>query len=140
MIKSTNIHSSSILIPIAIIPIFSIGCTNKTENNRHDFARQLFERSAVLTKMYIDSLSNASDYTEIQRIALNFNNRITSLNYEFPPDTDLELNEEENDSLIKLNKMFTKMMHVKDSIISHPTVANDSVIINQPEAPNEKDH
>lgn len=31
MIKSTNIHSSSILIPIAIIPIFSIGCTNKTE-------------------------------------------------------------------------------------------------------------
>ncbi len=79
-------------------------CRRNTANEHPDIARQLFMKSMYLTEQYIDSMENASDSTSLLNIVENFNAKITKLNYQFPPDTDYNLSEEENDSLIRMFK------------------------------------
>lgn len=70
-----------------------------------------------LLNTYIDSIENCTDSLTLQNLRRNFDNKITSLNFEFPPDTDLDMSEEENDSLIVLyKKMKSSILH-RDSVI-----------------------
>lgn len=96
------------------------GCGNKDTSADHDVAHQLFIKSVRMISVYIDSISNAPDSAALQRIDRNFNAKLTTLNYEFPPDIDLELNEEENDSLIRMHKRYVRMRFRRDSILLHP--------------------
>jgi len=99
--------------------IFS-GCVKKEESHDHDVAKQLFEKSVRMISVYIDSVNNASDSAALKSIVKNFNVKITRLNFEFPPETDLELNEDENDSLIRMHKHFIRAINLRDSVLAHP--------------------
>lgn len=79
-----------------------LSCHGKPEHENNEAARQLFLKSKHLTEEYIDSLEHAKDSTSINRMVENFNVKLTTVNYQFPPDTDLDLTEEENDSLIRM--------------------------------------
>lgn len=88
-------------------------CHHNNNQGNHEVARQLFMKSMYLTEEYIDSLEQARDSASINRIVENFNLKITTVNYQFPPDTDLELSEEENDSLIRMFKRMDSTVEKK---------------------------
>lgn len=100
------------IIAMCILATSSLSsCKGNKDQNNHDAAGQLFMKSMYLTEEYIDSIRNASDSAAVNRIFENFNLKLTTVNYQFPPDTDLELSEEENDSLIR---MFTRLDAIID--------------------------
>lgn len=78
------------------------GCGKKPDKNSHIHAAQLFEKSIVLLRAYTDSLSVAKDSAHVEFLARAYESKINAVNFEFPPETDLRLTQEENDSLIKL--------------------------------------
>lgn len=96
-----HLHIFALAI-LAIALLFS--CHSNNNQGNHEVARQLFMKSMYLTEEYIDSLEQAKDSASVSRIVENFNLKITTVNYQFPPDTDLDLSEEENDSLIRMFK------------------------------------
>lgn len=111
------------LFPVSVIICLvagSVCCVRKELSTDHDVAHQLFEKSVRMIAVYIDSIGNAQDSASLQNIVNNFNIKITTLNFEFPPDTDLDLNEDENDSLIRMNKRLVRTIELKDSLIMHP--------------------
>lgn len=89
---------------VSIVAILGFSCHRNTNSEYSDIAHQLFMKSMYLTEQYIDSMENAIDSTSLLNIVANFNAKLTKLNYQFPPDTDLDLSEEENDSLIRMFK------------------------------------
>lgn len=117
----------------SVLVVMALSCGRKVETHDHDVAKQLFEKSVRMITVYIDSVNNASDSASLQKIVNNFNVKITTLNYEFPSDTDLELNEDENDSLIRMHKRFVRAISLRDSVLAHPVdslktlAAKDSV-------------
>lgn len=119
------------LLPVSIfafLAIVTVCCGKKEVSHDHDAARLLFEKSVRMISVYIDSIQNASDSASLQRVVNNFNTKITTLNFEFPSNTDLELNEDENDSLIKLHKRLAITIHTRDSVLSHPSDSLKSVV------------
>ena len=90
-----------------------LSCHHNNNQGNHEVARQLFMKSMYLTEEYIDSLEQARDSASINRIVENFNLKITTVNYQFPPDTDLDLSEEENDSLIRMFKRMDSTVEKK---------------------------
>ena len=117
------------IISISILLIISAGCGKKEESHDHDVAKQLFEKSVRMISVYIDSVNNASS-AALKSIVKNFNVKITRLNFEFPPETDLELNEDENDSLIRMHKHFIRAINLRDSVLAHPVDSIKSVVDN----------
>lgn len=93
-------------------------CGHRDTADKYDLAGQLFRKSVNIIKVYIDSISCASDSAALRSITVNFNNKLTALNFEFPADTDLTLNEEENDSLIHMLERFGRAKQQRDSILS----------------------
>lgn len=81
--------------------------------------------------VYIDSIIQAPDSSALQQIFSNFNTKITTLNYEFPSDTDLELTEEENDSLIRMHKRLVMARMHMDSVLNK-ALTFDSITITTP--------
>lgn len=99
----------------------TLSCGRKELPNDHDVARQLFEKSVRMIAVYIDSVGQVPDSASLQSLVNNFNTKITTLNFEFPSNTDLDLNEDENDSLIRMHKRWIRIVQLRDSIIMHPT-------------------
>lgn len=77
-------------------------CSKKEISADHDEAEKLFEKTLALVNSFTDSIRNASDSAQVRRLATVFEAKINNLNFEFPPDTDFNLTEEENDSIIKV--------------------------------------
>ncbi|MDE5673876.1 MAG: hypothetical protein K2I44_00845 [Muribaculaceae bacterium] len=99
----------------------ALSCGRKELPNDHDVARQLFEKSVRMIAVYIDSVGQVPDSASLQSLVDNFNTKITTLNFEFPSNTDFDLNEDENDSLIRMHKRWIRTVQLRDSIIMHPT-------------------
>ena len=125
----------AILVAVTVL----LSCHGNADHENNEAARQLFLKSKHLTEEYIDSLEHAKDSTAINRMVENFNIKLTTVNYQFPPDTDLDLTEEENDSLIRMFKRVesTVSKKLKGFAAKEPTdsLAKDSVAIQQPSKP-----
>lgn len=98
----TTRHSICSIALAAYVSLFLTGCGRKPNKNSHIHAAQLFEKSLVLLRAYTDSLSIAKDSAHVEFLARAYESKINAINFEFPPETDLRLTQEENDSLIKL--------------------------------------
>lgn len=110
---------------------FLSSCVGKKNNSLPDESGELFKKSEQLIRLYIDSITTAKDSTGLINIISNFDSKITNLNYSFPPDTDLKMSEQENDSLIHLFRKLENAKQRQDSIIMKK-VPKDS-LINNPE-------
>lgn len=64
-----------------------------------DDATILYNKTLQLISQYSDSLSNAPDSMVIMEVMTHFNEKLDSLNFSVPPDTDLKISEGENDTL-----------------------------------------
>ncbi|MDE6768320.1 MAG: hypothetical protein K2J78_01190 [Muribaculaceae bacterium] len=95
-------YSTCSIILAVSVSLSLIGCARKPNKNSHIHAAQLFEKSLVLLRAYTDSLSIAKDSAHVESLARAYESKINAINFEFPPETDLRLTQEENDSLIKM--------------------------------------
>lgn len=88
-------------------------CGEKEVKEDQIYSRQLFQDSSNEIIKYINYISCATDSTQLDSISQRFEKRITEINFSYPPDTDLNLTEEENDSLFKLLTQLEKIKKQK---------------------------
>lgn len=124
------------ILPFSIPFVFLAACSHHSNTDATDAADMLFRKSQSLVSSYIDSMSHAGDSASFHNLVRNFDNKMTALNYEFPPDTDLALSEEQNDILIKLYSRFERVKQHRDSVINNKipvdsvaSSANDTVTL-----------
>ena len=102
------------LILVATFVLIFHSCKESSKRISHDDSRLLYERSVNLYNSYIDSLKEVKDSAEYYRIIDNFDNELTKINFSLSPEADYYVNEEENDSLITLAKIYAKLRFQKE--------------------------
>lgn len=110
-------------ISVAAVCVMALwGCGAKNDDSRAANARALFERSVRLNAQYTDSMRAARDSATILRLSEQYEEALTQLNFEYPADTDPDMSEGENDTLINLTRRFVTL---RDSLLyrlAHPLV------------------
>lgn len=104
------------------------GCAKSKEEDKRPDARSLYYNSAMLIKGYTDSLIKARDTLELQKLNENFETAIDNLNFSYPKETDMAINEGENDTLTLLidryirvrGAMWRKLQNVSADSIPEP--------------------
>lgn len=92
-------------IPVLLMAVGMLSCSHVAEEKNEESDR-LYHETLKLIKIYKDSLSRVTDPQELKDIFTNFNIRLEKLNFDVPPDTDLQLNEGKNDTLfIKISEL-----------------------------------
>lgn len=91
-----------ILLSITALGAINFACTSSKENDRAEQTKSLYEKSCCLIREYTDSIASAGDSISVQRYLSNFEDRLTHLNYEYEPDTDIYMTESQNDTLLTL--------------------------------------
>lgn len=76
-------------------------------------ADSLYRQSKNLIISYTNKLIQASDSTNIDSIAREFDNRMTKLNMDFPPGTDQYISEDKNDTLAILTAKYVRIRNKK---------------------------
>ncbi len=107
-----NLKNAALLS--AIILLAHISSCRRVENNTdRESATRLFELSERLIRTYSDSLQLASDTTALLRIEKSLTDKMAKVNFQFPPNTDITLTEEENDSLAHMMERFREKYDMK---------------------------
>ena len=110
-------RSLKILFLLSLVIFLS--CKKKLETNGNEEARKLYEKSIELIQDYTNRLENLNDLASIDSISNLFEKKLVDLNFKFPPNTDLRLSEQENDSLYCLlhNYRNLKEKKIKNLVI-----------------------
>lgn len=105
-----NMKGCALLAFAVIVAIgFVGGCAKSKEENKRPDARSLYYHSAMLIRGYTDSLIKARDTLELQRLNDNFETAIDKLNFTYPKETDMAINEGENDTLTLLTDRYIRV-------------------------------
>lgn len=89
-------------------------CSENNEDSQREAARNLYEKSVKLGRLYCDSMSHAKDSAEVVRLDAAYEAALTKLNFDFPAETDLGISEGENDTL---HIYSARYIHLRDSIL-----------------------
>lgn len=128
-----KINSFRLIIIIALTVLATPGCIRNNSETSHEAAGKLFEKSIKLLSIYTDSIHSASDSASVESLIHTYEYKINAVNFEFPPDTDLRLTEEENDSLIKMTDRLVCARKERLKALSELTNTNktDSISIKE---------
>lgn len=102
-----------ILLSATFFLLHFYSCKAEVKSEKDEEARELFRQSAELLNEATQKISIAKDSMEIDSLSLNYEKRITDINFSFPPKTDYKLTEQENDSLFKLIKILQDVKKLK---------------------------
>lgn len=116
-------HIAAICI---LILASACGCKKTESESDRSEARALFEKLSEMTVNYTTHISNAPDSASWLRIANEYEDSVAKINFSFPPDTDLQLNEGENDTLFYLAKEYIKARDQRIKEILNPIAPQDS--------------
>lgn len=123
-IRKTHVFVVAGILAMAM----SSSCVRQSHYSKREQASEMYLQSRKLIESYIDSISGCKDSLHLLGCADRFEERLTKVNFEFPPDTYLEITEDENDTLAK---MLNKYVEIRDSLLyrfGHPLVlAPDSI-------------
>lgn len=116
------------IILISIIAFFlCLSCIREKDNNDDHEARLLFDTSALLIKDFSNKFLKAIDSIQIDSLDKSFEKKMIEINFSVPPETDLRLTEQENDSLYKLLMILYQIRLDKLKEIGEPSVTKDSL-------------
>lgn len=90
------------LMGLTLVFLSLVSCGKKEKNEEEAPARSLFKESTQLISVTTKKIQQAKDSTAIDSLIDLFEKNLTDLNFKYPPETDMELTEQENDSIIKL--------------------------------------
>lgn len=102
-------------------------CQGKKNDDSRTESRDLYLKSALLTRRYTDSLLRAKDSAAVLRISEGFDEAMASLNNSYSPNADPGILEDENDTLTRLN---IRLVEIRDSLLrrfGNPALSADSV-------------
>lgn len=89
-------------------------CVNNDEGNKNLLLpRQLFSQSAEILNDEIKNIFNMRDSLEVDSLHEALEKKLVDINFSYPPETDLLLTEQENDSLFKLLSHFRNIKEEK---------------------------
>lgn len=89
-------------------------CVNNDEGNKNLLLpRQLFSQSAEILNDEIKNIFNMRDSLEVDSLHEALEKKLVDINFSYPPETDLLLTEQENDSLFKLLSVFRNIKEEK---------------------------
>lgn len=97
------------LIPLIMAFLsLTLSCKRVDSKNSDNVHQILFSQSAEIIINYTAEMNNAMDSMAVDSLMNELDHKLTDINFEFPPLTDLKLTEQENDSLIKLTTALKK--------------------------------
>ena len=105
--------------------LFLLSCERNKNIDEGQDGRELFSRSAELYQEYGILISNSKDSLSIDSLMEKLEKTITDINFSVPPDTDLKLTEQENDSLFKLMESLIQIK--KEKLIELSKIEKDSI-------------
>ena len=96
-----TIHSLCVALLLYVV-FATLSCSGRQITEQEENAPQLYSRSAACIRKFTDSIKGAPDSASVRRLMNEFQESLTKINFEFPPNTDLSLGEDENDTLFYL--------------------------------------
>lgn len=96
-----------------VVSLLVASCNHHQQEQKNIPAEQLYSESVRLTRSYIDSLKLAKDSIELQNLEQEYLSRLDEVNFKYPPDTDLMLDEAQNDTLAILAARFVQIRKAK---------------------------
>lgn len=81
-----------------------LACSKPEEDTESREAASLFQETVSLISDYTIKVKNSNDSNEIDNLMVEFDKKLTDINFSYPSNTDLNLTEQDNDSIFKLMK------------------------------------
>ena len=97
------------IIIISFLTLITAACSKEQTRERSDDCRFLYKESLKLIRSSQKAIENATDSMQADSLYLSFQTKLDSLNFIVGPNTDLELTEEENDTI------FRNLMELKEA-------------------------
>ena len=101
------------VISLLNVMVFASCVNNDEENKNLLLPRQLFSQSAEILNDEIKNIFNMRDSLEVDSLHEALEKKLVDINFSYPPETDLLLTEQENDSLFKLLSLFRNIKEEK---------------------------
>lgn len=99
-------------------------CSSNNDEKGDEEARSLYTGTCRLAKIYTDSIRRAPDSTKAIALMERFDERLTELNFNHAPDTDLRLSEGENDTLALLLRRLRASYEARLDSLAHKKAAD----------------
>ena len=113
-------------VSILSYAVFSTtSCSGRQITEQEENAPRLYARSTACIRKYIDSIKTAPDSSAVTRLMNEFQESLTKINFEFPPNTDLSLGEDENDTLFYLT---SRLIETRDQRLKSFAVSDSDSI------------
>lgn len=122
---NNNLFYITLLVFFIASGLFSCKKTRKEPDLKE--AHELFLKTIDLYNDRIIKISHSKDSDEMNKYIIETDNMLTRLNYEFSPDTDLLLSEQENDSIYKLYLKFIETKEAKGRELEKLSIDRDSL-------------
>ncbi|MCM1377124.1 MAG: hypothetical protein NC097_05535 [Clostridium sp.] len=112
-----------IVIWVFLIFVFGSVACSKSEVQRADFSDGLYQESVELAREYILKIKNAPDSASVDSLMARYQDIIDSLNFQYPPDTDMKLTEGQNDTLTILSAKLVKTYNTRKAKLPNDSVS-----------------
>ena len=100
-------------------------CGEKENRNGEEEAHWLFTESAETILQFTQMVSTANDSLKIDSLNNLLEKKLVDLNFNVPPNTDLKMSEQENDSLYRIMAEYRKLKAERYEALS--VIHNDSI-------------
>lgn len=116
---------SGMILMVSMLMVMS--CRNGDNADDRTEARELFRQLSELNRSFTSSVASAPDSAAWAKITLAYEDSLAKINFRFPPDTDLEMSQGENDTLFSLTSAYIAARDTRIHEILHPKVHMDSI-------------
>lgn len=108
--------------------LLCMGCSGGESEKDHDAPRRMFEELCSLTKAYTDSMKHVTDSASFMELSDRYEEKYAAISFKYPPGTDNELTEGENDRLYSLAKAYIKARESALKVAPCDTIPADSIV------------
>lgn len=118
-----------------LLAVIMASCVSKPKDQSQEQASELMSRSIRIACQYRDSIKLSRDSASVLRLMEAYDDTLTRLNYDFPPDIYLNSSEAQNEALAEVN---ARIVHLRDSILyrlANPVQRVDTDSVAVPVAP-----
>ncbi len=101
-------------------------CQQKKDEEKLSDAEILYNKTCSLTRLYIDSIKNAKDTLALHQMLDRYEERIDELNMSVKADSDLDLTEGQNDTIMQLlDKLAIARMDRMKELASYSSLSEE---------------
>lgn len=118
-----------LLTIVGIVVTLATACQPNHTDPRRSMANDIFRKNIRLLTLYTDSIGQATDSAAVYQMMEDYDKRLTAIYFNHLPDTDLEITEAENDTLVIMTRRLLQLRDKRLYGFAHPS---DSTYANLP--------